>query len=598
MVSNSMDPMSVEASLYVSCSAGSRVVPSRRHVSLRPHGGKVVDDLLMGSSSMFFRGSLPIGEAVVGGVEPLVGSSLPTSSIRGSSFADLFKAAPIQVDNVSGPSILSKRVVMWLFGWIPLLRSLDWRFASFLSLVGLSFLLVRSLGSKGYFQIMLNSDAENNMVWSLGSLNLKLGVLRLQPWIPDFNPSLQKSSNAQVWVRFYDLSWESWHPNIIFDLARGIGVPLRLDMATIEGDFGHFTCVLVDIDVSTVPPSSLLLERDDSRSSFISVEYENLPAFCSTCSSIGHFPNACRWNKSSKEIPVNSSKPDSTRDGPVTTVADEGFQVPRNRAPKMVFHPISGPRMEVPVSNVFAAIQQDLGALDSVVVHSSAGSDPVLSTVSSTGLVASPGFTYLVVPTTSVVAAQTLCEQQSGSVNAIVPRSSAVVSVSNVMVVHDSPMDIGSDLSVDLSTGQASSFSGSETILKSSTNLGMVFDVHSTVSNHAVPVIDSLVQTAPTIMGSFSLQRPSIPHAAHGVRNDCPGSFYISSSVAGSTHISGFPASDSQAELRLIAGSSWSSQTEAEGLDASNISQRTTMITRRLTKLKSKIRTSSCVSDD
>ena len=60
------------------------------------------------------------------------------------------------------------------------------------------------------------------------------------------------------------------------------------------GIFEHFARVLVDIDVSTVPPSSLLLERDDSHSSFILVEYENLPAFCSTCSSIGHFFNACR----------------------------------------------------------------------------------------------------------------------------------------------------------------------------------------------------------------------------------------------------------------------------------------------------------------
>ncbi|KAK3211557.1 hypothetical protein Dsin_016263 [Dipteronia sinensis] len=264
-----------------------------------------------------------------------------------------------------------------------------------------------SLGM-GYFQIMLNSDADKNM--------------------------------------------EYWHPKIIFDLARGIGVPLQLDRATMEGDFGHFAHVLVDIDVSTVPPSSLLLERDDSHSSFISMEYENLPAFCSTCSSIGHFPYVCHWNKSGKGIPVSYSKSELDRNGPATIVADEGFQVLRNCAPKMVFRPISGPQTEVLVSNIFTTIQQDLGSLNSDVVHSSEGSDPVLSMVSSTCLVASPSFT------TSVVAAQ--------------------------------------------------------------------------------------------------------------------------------------------AELCLIDDSSWASQTEAKGLDASNISQRTTMITHRMMKLKSKMRTSSGVSDD
>ena len=66
-------------------------------------------------------------------------------------------------------------------------------------------------------------------------------------------------------------------------------MPLRLDKAMVMSDFGHFVCVLVDIDVSSVPPTSLLLERDDFHSCFIIVDYENLLAFCTTCSSIWPF---------------------------------------------------------------------------------------------------------------------------------------------------------------------------------------------------------------------------------------------------------------------------------------------------------------------
>ncbi|KAK3222027.1 hypothetical protein Dsin_009052 [Dipteronia sinensis] len=467
MVSNSMDPMSMEASLYVTSSAGSSVVPSRLHVSMRPYGGEPVDgwaDPLLASSSLSVRGSLPRCEDVVGMVDSLVGGSLPTSFIRGSSFADLFKVVPIQVDYVSGPSILLKNggyvairvdpsayksilevCKFSLIGWVILLSGeKPWKLVDLKAKLQSVWKLnsvwrLISLG-KGYFQIMLNSDADKNMVWSLGSLNLKSGVLRLQPWIPDFNPTLQKSSNVQVWVRFYNLSWEYLHPKIISDLTRGIGVPLRLDRATIEGDFGHFAPVLVDIDVSIMPPSSLLLEMDDSHSSFISVEYENLLTFCSTCSSIDHFPSTCRWNKSGKGI-------------------------------------------------------LDLWSLDSDVVHSSAGlsvhaggrGDDSLTDV----LVASldPIVSAIFSDSVSLTVSR---EQHSGSVNAIT----------------------------------------------------------------------------------------------------------ISSSVAGSTQSSGLPASNSQAELRLIVGSSWASQTKAEGLDASNISQRTTLITHRLMKLKSKMRTSSGVSDD
>ena len=82
------------------------------------------------------------------------------------------------------------------------------------------------------------------------------------------------------------------------------------------------------------------------------------------------------------------------------------------------------------------------------------------------------------------------------------------------------------------------------------------------------------------------------------VRNNCDGSSQIPYSMASSAQSSKLSTSDLQAELRLIADSSWASQVEVEGLDASSISQRTTMVTRRLTKLKSKMRTSSGVSDD
>ncbi|KAK2637422.1 hypothetical protein Ddye_032214 [Dipteronia dyeriana] len=107
-----------------------------------------------------------------------------------------------------------------------------------------------------------------------------------------------------VWVRFYYLSWEYWHPNIIFDLAKGIGISLRLDKATIDGDFVHYARVLLDIDMSTLLCSLVLLERDEFHSSFISVEYKNLPSFGSICSSFGHLPSSCRWNKS--KVPAAS----------------------------------------------------------------------------------------------------------------------------------------------------------------------------------------------------------------------------------------------------------------------------------------------------
>ncbi|KAK1554615.1 hypothetical protein Q3G72_014759 [Acer saccharum] len=118
---------------------------------------------------------------------------------------------------------------------------------------------------------------------------------------------------------------------------------------------------------------------------------------------------------------------------------------------------------------------------------------------------------------------------KSKSVNEIliVPRFSAVVPVFN-----DYSVDIGSDLSLDLSAGQVSSFLRSETILESSTTLGLISDVHSIVPIQAVPVIDSLVQTVSTTMGPS--QHPPIPYTTHMVRNDRYRSSQIPTSVVGS----------------------------------------------------------------
>ncbi|PON62529.1 hypothetical protein TorRG33x02_279030 [Trema orientale] len=65
-------------------------------------------------------------------------------------------------------------------------------------LVDLKFKLqiVWSLYSSWRFHILLSSEADKAKVWGLGSLNLKPGVLRLQPWFPNFNPHTQSSTNA------------------------------------------------------------------------------------------------------------------------------------------------------------------------------------------------------------------------------------------------------------------------------------------------------------------------------------------------------------------------------------------------------------------
>lgn len=98
------------------------------------------------------------------------------------------------------------------------------------------------------------------MIWALGAVSLKLDIVHLRVWSPDFNPKLQKSTNVHVWVCFY-LNSVLWHPKILFDFARYIGVPLKFDQNTSSSEFRHYAGVLADVDHASFLLKSLLINR-------------------------------------------------------------------------------------------------------------------------------------------------------------------------------------------------------------------------------------------------------------------------------------------------------------------------------------------------
>jgi hypothetical protein len=130
-------------------------------------------------------------------------------------------------------------------------------------------------------------------------------LLKLFAWSKDFNPRMQNNTSAQVWVRFYGLSQEYWHKNILFTIASSLGTPICTDDVTAkpmhERTFGQFARVLVDMDLSQPLRYKVLVERKGF-AFFIEIDYENVPDFCSECQIIGHHIDNCRrWNKVEEE---------------------------------------------------------------------------------------------------------------------------------------------------------------------------------------------------------------------------------------------------------------------------------------------------------
>lgn len=48
----------------------------------------------------------------------------------------------------------------------------------------------------------------------------------------------------------FGLPQEYWRPEILFEIAGGIGVPISLDDATVNRSFGHYDRVLVDLNLA------------------------------------------------------------------------------------------------------------------------------------------------------------------------------------------------------------------------------------------------------------------------------------------------------------------------------------------------------------
>lgn len=133
-------------------------------------------------------------------------------------------------------------------------------------------------------------------MWYTRSLNLRPGIIRFSVWKAFFDPSKHKQNNLQVWIRLYNLPWEFWDKRLLSSIAHGIGVTIHFDHNNIEGEFGHYARILVDLDLFN-PVMDQIRVDTSKKILWVSVEYENTKDFCTTCQSIGHSPPNYRRNQ-------------------------------------------------------------------------------------------------------------------------------------------------------------------------------------------------------------------------------------------------------------------------------------------------------------
>lgn len=165
---------------------------------------------------------------------------------------------------------------------------------------------------KGFYNIQFLNLEEKTRVFSRSVWNLNPGSISLRRWTPDFNPYKLNSSIAEVWVRIYELSLEYWSPKLILGIASAVGNPVKIDERSTDGSLGHFTRVLVEVDLKNSLQERVMVVRKDL-SFFVGIRYENLPAFCTNCCITGHNVAACRFRKGPEGGADKPRRPKSPR---------------------------------------------------------------------------------------------------------------------------------------------------------------------------------------------------------------------------------------------------------------------------------------------
>lgn len=129
--------------------------------------------------------------------------------------------------------------------------------------------------------------------WFMGSQ-----YIAMTKWRPDFHPATARILSMAVWIRFANLPMEFYDSDVLWQLARRVGKPVRIDAITLAQTRGRFARICVEINMDKA-----LVHTINCGSFFQKVQYESLPLLCFQCGKLGHDRKEC----SLKELSTSST---------------------------------------------------------------------------------------------------------------------------------------------------------------------------------------------------------------------------------------------------------------------------------------------------
>lgn len=139
--------------------------------------------------------------------------------------------------------------------------------------------------------ISLFLDEDFTRLWLKGSLFIVGSSLSLTKWSPSYTPKIN-SPLVPCWVTFKKFPIMLFHVEALYEIAKLIGNPLRMDQATAHRSVLTKAKVCIEVDASSAPPKSIVVEAGGVMHS-IEVVYDDYPKYCSHCTKLGHELASC-----------------------------------------------------------------------------------------------------------------------------------------------------------------------------------------------------------------------------------------------------------------------------------------------------------------
>lgn len=122
----------------------------------------------------------------------------------------------------------------------------------------------------------------------------------LMPWMEGSKFRKNVITRVPCWVRFADVPHSFWTRKGLTSIAKTVGKPLQLDVATAKLDPMKYARIQIDLEYGAPRPDYTwvqILNCDGEEEKLkIEIEYPQLPYSCSLCRAFGHSLSRCTNN--------------------------------------------------------------------------------------------------------------------------------------------------------------------------------------------------------------------------------------------------------------------------------------------------------------